>query len=99
MTSPSPTGEAAAHAMKMAYTEAGLSPDEVDYINAHGTSTHLNDAYETIAVKLALGEEAARKVVINSTKSMTGHLLGRGRAALKLIVTALSVKNGFVHRL
>lgn len=97
MTSPSPTGEAAAAAMKHAYTEAGLSADEVDYINAHGTSTHLNDAYETTAIKIALGEEAAKKVVINSTKSMTGHLLGAA-GAVEAIVAALSVKNDFIHK-
>ena len=97
MTSPSPTGEAAAYAMKHAYEEAGLQPEEVNYINAHGTSTGLNDKYETIAVKLALGEDAARKTVINSTKSMTGHLLGAA-GAVEAIVTALSVKEGFVHK-
>lgn len=97
MTSPSPTGEAAAYAMKHAYEEAGLKPDEVNYINAHGTSTGLNDKYETTAVKLALGEDAARKTVINSTKSMTGHLLGAA-GAVEAIVTALSVKEGFVHK-
>lgn len=97
MTSPSPTGEAAAAAMKQAYTEAGLKAEDVNYINAHGTSTHLNDAYETIAIKLALGEEAARKVAINSTKSMTGHLLGAA-GAVEAIVTALSVQNDFVHQ-
>ncbi len=97
MTSPSPTGEAAAAAIKQAYTEAGLAPEEVDYINAHGTSTHLNDAYETIAIKLALGEEAARKTVINSTKSMTGHLLGAA-GAVEAIATALQLKHGFVHQ-
>lgn len=97
MTSPSPTGEAAAYAMKHAYEEAGLKADEVNYINAHGTSTGLNDKYETTAVKLALGEDAARKTVINSTKSMTGHLLGAA-GAVEAIVTALSVKEGFVHR-
>lgn len=97
MTSPSPTGEAAAYAMKHAYEEAGLQPEEVNYINAHGTSTGLNDKYETTAVKLALGEDAARKTVINSTKSMTGHLLGAA-GAVEAIVTALSVKEGFVHR-
>ena len=97
MTSPSPTGEAAAHAMKHAYEEAGLKPEEVNYINAHGTSTGLNDKYETTAVKLALGEDAARKTVINSTKSMTGHLLGAA-GAVEAIVTALSVKEGFVHK-
>ena len=97
MTSPSPTGEAAARAMKMAYEEAGLKPDEVNYINAHGTSTGLNDKYETTAIKLALGEEAARKTVINSTKSMTGHLLGAA-GGMEAVVTALSVKEGFVHK-
>ncbi|MCR5541363.1 MAG: beta-ketoacyl-ACP synthase II [Ruminococcus sp.] len=97
MTSPSPEGDAAAHAMKMAYTEAGLAPEEVTYINAHGTSTGLNDKYETKAVKLALGEDAARKTVINSTKSMIGHLLGAA-GGVEAIITALSVKNDFVHK-
>lgn len=97
MTSPSPTGEAAAYAMKHAYEEAGLKPEEVNYINAHGTSTGLNDKYETNAIKIALGEDAARKTVINSTKSMTGHLLGAA-GAVEAIVTALSVKEGFVHK-
>lgn len=97
MTSPSPTGEAAAYAMKHAYEEAGLQPEEVNYINAHGTSTGLNDKYETTAIKIALGEDAARKTVINSTKSMTGHLLGAA-GAVEAIVTALSVKEGFVHK-
>ena len=97
MTSPSPTGEAAAYAMKYAYEEAGLKPEEVSYINAHGTSTGLNDKYETTAIKLALGEDAARKTVVNSTKSMIGHLLGAA-GAVEAIVTALSVKNDFVHK-
>lgn len=97
MTSPSPTGEAAAHAMKMAYTEAGLAPEDIKYINAHGTSTGLNDKYETTAIKLALGEDAARKTVINSTKSMIGHLLGAA-GGVEAIVTALSVKNDIVHK-
>ncbi|MBE6874594.1 beta-ketoacyl-ACP synthase II [Ruminococcus sp.] len=97
MTSPSPTGEAAAHAMEMAYKEAGLAPEQVNYINAHGTSTGLNDKYETNAIKIALGEDAARKTVINSTKSMVGHLLGAA-GGVEAIVTALSVKNDFVHK-
>ncbi len=97
ITSPSPTGEAAAFAMKHAYEEAGLKPDEVNYINAHGTSTDLNDKYETLAIKLALGEEAAKKTVINSTKSMIGHLLGAA-GGVEAIVTALSVRDGLVHR-
>lgn len=97
MTSPSPTGEAAAYAMKYAYEEAGLKAEDVNYINAHGTSTGLNDKYETNAIKIALGEDAARKCVINSTKSMIGHLLGAA-GGVEAIVTALSVKNDFVHR-
>ena len=97
MTSPSPEGEAAAQGMINAYTEAGLKPEDIDYINAHGTSTGLNDKYETKAIKKALGEENARKVVINSTKSMTGHLLGAA-GAVEAIVTALSCKEDFVHK-
>lgn len=96
MTSPSPEGDSAAEGMKLAYTEAGLKPEDIDYINAHGTSTGLNDKYETKAVKLALGE-AANKVVINSTKSMTGHLLGAA-GSVEAIVTALSCRDDFVHR-
>lgn len=96
MTSPSPTGEAAAAGMRLAYEEAGLKPDDIDYINAHGTSTGLNDKYETTAIKLALGEEAARKVAINSTKSMTGHLLGAA-GSVEAIVTALSCHEDFIH--
>ncbi|MCC8042778.1 MAG: beta-ketoacyl-ACP synthase II [Oscillospiraceae bacterium] len=96
MTSPSPTGEAAAMGIKLAYEEAGLKPEEIDYINAHGTSTGLNDKYETTAIKLALGEDAARKTVISSTKSMTGHLLGAA-GSVEAIVTALSCRDDFVH--
>lgn len=96
MTSPSPTGEAAAKAMEQAYTEAGLKPEDVTYINAHGTSTDLNDKYETTAIKLALGEHA-KNVVINSSKSMFGHLLGAA-GAVEAIVTALSIHHGMVHR-
>lgn len=97
MTSPSPEGDAAAKGMEFAYKEAGLEASDIDYINAHGTSTGLNDKYETHAVKIALGEEAARKVVINSTKSMTGHLLGAA-GAVEAIVTALSCRDDFVHK-
>lgn len=75
MTSPDPEGEGAAMGMKLAYQEAGITPDQIDYINAHGTSTHLNEKYETIAIKKALGEEAAYKVMVSSTKSLTGHML------------------------
>lgn len=97
MTSPSPEGDADAAAIRNAYTEAGLKPEDIDYINAHGTSTGLNDKYETLAIKKALGEDAARKVVINSTKSMMGHLLGAA-GAVETIVTALTCKNDFVHK-
>lgn len=96
MTSPSPTGEAAGHGMRMAMEEAGLSPADIDYINAHGTSTGLNDKYETTAIKLALGEERARQVAINSTKSMTGHLLGAA-GSVEAIMTALSCRDDFIH--
>ena len=96
ITSPSPDGEAAGMAMSLAMEEAGVKPSEVDYINAHGTSTGLNDKYETIAVKNALGEYA-KNPLVNSTKSMTGHLLGAA-GAVEAIVTAKSVSEGFVHK-
>ncbi|MFT3950479.1 MAG: beta-ketoacyl-ACP synthase II [Oscillospiraceae bacterium] len=96
MTSPDPEGAAAARAMVNAYTEAGLKPADIAYVNAHGTSTPLNDKYETTALKIALGDAAA-KTVVNSTKSMIGHLLGAA-GAVEAIVTALSVKNDFIHR-
>ena len=80
-----------------AYTEAGLKPEDITYINAHGTSTHLNDMLETKAVKIALGEEQARKVKINSTKSMTGHMLG-GTGAVEAAVCALSIRDSFIHQ-
>ncbi len=96
ITSPDPEGEGAAMAMKMAYEEGGLSAGDIGYINAHGTSTGLNDKYETLAIKKALGEQA-ENVVINSTKSMTGHLLGAA-GGIEAIVTALSLKNGIVHK-
>lgn len=97
MTSPSPTGEAAAQAMKNAYMEAGLNAEDIGYINAHGTSTHLNDLCETKAIKIALGEEAAKKTVVNSTKSMTGHLLGAA-GAVEAIATALQLHDGYIHQ-
>lgn len=96
MTSPSPTGDAAGKGMELAITEAGLKPSDINYINAHGTSTGLNDKYETTAIKIALGEHAD-KVVINSSKSMVGHLLGAA-GGVEAIVTALSIKNDFVHK-
>ena len=96
MTSPMPGGEAAAKGMQLAMEEAGLKPADIDYINAHGTSTGLNDKYETAAIKLALGEEDARRVKISSTKSMIGHLLGAA-GAVEAVVCAKSVQEGFIH--
>lgn len=96
MTSPSPDGECAGMAMKLAYQEAGLEANDINYINAHGTSTGLNDKYETTAIKKALGDHAY-KAVVNSTKSMIGHLLGAA-GGVEAIVTALSVKNDLVHK-
>lgn len=96
ITSPSPECDADARAISNAISEAGLKPEDVDYINAHGTSTGLNDKYETRAIKLALGD-AAKNVKINSTKSMTGHLLGAA-GGMEAIVTALSIKEGYIHQ-
>lgn len=96
MTSPSPEGDAAARAMVNAYTEAGLKAEDIDYINAHGTSTGLNDKYETTAIKKAFGSHAS-KLKINSTKSMLGHLLGAA-GAVEAIATALQISNSMVHQ-
>ena len=96
MTSPMPSGEAAAMGMTLAMQEAGLEPKDIDYINAHGTSTGLNDKYETAAIKLAFGDEA-KNVKINSTKSMIGHLLGAA-GAVEAVVCAKSIEEGFIHR-
>jgi 3-oxoacyl-[acyl-carrier-protein] synthase II len=81
LTAPEPSGVAATKAIELAMADAGVGPDEIDYINAHGTSTQLNDAAETAAVKRALGEERAHKVPMSSMKSATGHLLGAAGAA------------------
>ncbi len=94
MTSPHPEGIGAAKAMQLAFEEGGLKPEDVDYINAHGTSTPLNDYYETLAVKRALGEHA-KKVMMSSTKSMTGHLLGAA-GAIEAIVCAKALEESFV---
>jgi 3-oxoacyl-[acyl-carrier-protein] synthase II len=95
ITAPSPEGETAAQAMKCAIKDAGISPEEVDYINAHGTSTEFNDKTETIAIKKVFGERAY-KIPISSTKSMTGHLLGAA-GACELVATVVSMNNGFIH--
>jgi 3-oxoacyl-[acyl-carrier-protein] synthase II len=94
MTAPRPDGSGGAKAMAMALSDAGIAPEEVDYINAHGTSTHLNDAGETAAVKAVFGDHA-RELAISSTKSMTGHMLG-ATGAVEAIFTALSLHDGFV---
>lgn len=96
MTSPMPTGEAAGMGMSLAMQEAGLKPSDIDYINAHGTSTGLNDKYETAAIKLAFGDEAYN-VKINSTKSMIGHLLGAA-GAVEAVVVAKSIQEGLIHK-
>jgi 3-oxoacyl-[acyl-carrier-protein] synthase II len=95
MTSPSPSGEGAIRAMRAALDVAGMEPAEIDYINAHGTSTELNDASETAAIKEVFGEYA-RSVKVNSTKSMIGHLLGAA-AAVELITCVLSIRDGKIH--
>ena len=95
ITSPEESGIGAAHAMMAAIADAGIEPKDLDYINAHGTSTHHNDLFETRAIKTALGD-AAYNVKINSTKSMTGHLLGAA-GAVEAIVMAKSIEEGFIH--
>ena len=90
VTEPDPTGENPARAMTMAFRDAGIEPDEVDYINAHGTSTPLGDASETKVIKRALGEEAALKTPVSSTKGATGHCLGAA-GAVEAIFTVLAV--------
>jgi 3-oxoacyl-[acyl-carrier-protein] synthase II len=90
VTEPDPSGENPARAMKMAFGDAGISPDDVDYINAHGTSTPLGDASETKVIKLALGKEAARRTPVSSTKGATGHCLGAA-GAVEAIFSILAV--------
>lgn len=94
ITAPSPDGSGGAAAMTMAVKDADITPDKVGYINAHGTSTHLNDAGETAAIKTAFGEHAY-KLMVSSTKSMTGHLLG-GSGAVEAIFTAMALHDGFI---
>ena len=94
ITSPVPGGEGGAMAMKLAIKDAGISPDEIDYINAHGTSTKYNDHFETEAIKDALGD-AAYKTAVSSTKSMTGHMLGAA-GAVEAIICAKAISDGYI---
>jgi len=93
MTSPSPTGEGAAAAMKMAIEDAKIEPARIDYINAHGTGTPYNDAFETLAVKTVFGDKTT--IPMSSTKSMIGHLLGAA-GAVEAIISAKAIMDGFI---
>ncbi len=93
VTEPDPTGENPARAMRMAFADAGIQPEEIGYINAHGTSTPVGDAAETRVIKLALGEETARGVPVSSTKGATGHCLGAA-GALEAIFSTLAIERG-----
>jgi 3-oxoacyl-[acyl-carrier-protein] synthase II len=94
ITTPAPNGEGGGRAMKLALNDANISPEEIDYINAHGTSTHYNDLYETKAIKEVFSEHAYT-LPISSTKSMTGHLLGAA-GAIEAIFSLLSIKEGII---
>ncbi len=95
ITAPDPSGEGAARCMMLAMKDGNLRPEDIDYINAHGTSTSMNDKVETLAIKKALGEEFARKVRISSTKSMTGHLLGAA-GAVEGVACVLAIRDQIV---
>ncbi|MDO4328394.1 MAG: beta-ketoacyl-ACP synthase II [Lachnospiraceae bacterium] len=95
ITSPAEDGSGAARAMVNAIQDAGMKPEDIDYVNAHGTSTHHNDLFETKAIKLALGDHAYQ-VKINSTKSMIGHLLGAA-GGVEFITCVKSIQEGFIH--
>lgn len=95
MTAPDPEGKGAARCIVNTLKDAKIKPENVDYINAHGTSTPLNDKVETMAIKSVFGEKAAKKLMVSSTKSMTGHLLGAA-GGVEAIITALAIKHEIV---
>ena len=94
ITAPAPAGEGGARAMKMAINDGGLKPEDIDYINAHGTSTAYNDKFETAAIKEVFADHA-KKLAVSSTKSMTGHLLGAA-GGIEAIISVLSIKEGII---
>lgn len=94
ITAPAESGEGAARAMDKALQDANISPNEVDYVNAHGTSTNLNDKYETMAIKTVFGEHA-KKLAVSSTKSMTGHLLGAA-GGIEAVISVKSIDNNII---
>jgi 3-oxoacyl-[acyl-carrier-protein] synthase II len=95
ITEPDPTGENPARAMRMAFADAGIDPSEIDYINAHGTSTPLGDTSETVVIKKALGEEQAYRTPVSSTKGATGHCLG-GAGAVEASFCILAIRDGML---
>ncbi len=95
MTSPLPEGEGAVRCMRMALDKAGINKDEVDYVNAHGTSTGLGDVCETKAIKTLFGDHAKNGLIVSSTKSMTGHLLGAA-GSVELAICVMAIKEGIV---
>ncbi len=95
MTAPNPDGDGATRCMQLALKDARMNPDQIDYINAHGTSTDMNDRIETLAIKKAFGDHA-KKLAVNSTKSMTGHTLGAA-GGIEFVAACLSIKNQMLH--
>ena len=96
ITSPAEDGEGAARAMENAVNDGGLKPEDITYINAHGTGTHLNDLFETRAIKRAFGDHA-KNIKINSTKSMIGHLLGAA-GAIEFVTCVKELEEGYLHQ-